>query len=1223
MCMRSFWQAALVCLLAGPAWAEPTARGAAPAGSVIARKSGEEVRFIDLAGWTAVELAQDLLAGDVLRTNATGHLAVLFADRTQMRLARNSTMVVKQVGAAGDSVFELQRGSLWGRAMRGGLGLRVETPAAAAAIRGTDFALTVEGDRTALTVLEGIVTLANAQGAVTVRQGEAAAARIGEAPARIVITDPDDREQMLTYLSLRSAFSALAPTPLPHARLRAERARLAGLPPGARSPADLAAAAEVALALDGAQAARTALAQARARFLPPGLAARLDLVEGLIAASERRYAEAQRLFRRAAPRLDADRRAVAENAGYFSRALADPAHAGPPPASSDRPMGALAQAYTQAVLLDIPAALAALARAEARFPDQAALPAARAQLAMLMDDRAQAQAAIARALAIDPGDPNALEARAVYLTQFEGRYEQALADLARATASAPGLSSLWNQTGLVQAARGANREAEAAFRRAIALQPLDPVAHANLAFLYLDQDRPAQAKPLIDRALALDPAFDVALFARGRWHLQGGDIAAARQDLLAGSTANPAYSQGLLLLAAAQIAAGERDGALQSLENAERLDPDDPVAAQAAASMAIDDYEADRAIAAAQSALRRARARGGDFAGAQANRTEGSLLNQAFRLQGLDAWGRSYGDAVFDPFDGASLVDQAVAGSAAPAASSLVPGEDAVEPSVDPGGFSALFQGLLLSPGILAGRSRGNDLLRRPFVETTLGAGTTATRDGARGTRSIEVQGFGNRPVPVSGYLLLEQDGLADSRRWREPGSAIPLSRFDLDDRLTSGLAYGTASITPDDHLVVYAQSLRERSRIGEGLILLDPPLPGLDAIGYQRGRDTRLDRAGLGFSHSLGWQNVVEAAVFGTRARQRTAETGVIASLAAGEVLGIRNLAADLAQDTRMAALGWRFGRGPWVLRTGAEAGRVEASRAQESLTVLGPVSDIAREGWRLDFGVARAWADLTWDIGPALAVQAGALATRFNGGLDLSRVDPRIGLSWRPADRHWLRAAWIAETAGTGDTTLAPIGVVALQANRLALDPGGRSESAILRWDAEWSDSLFTAVDVQRQRFTGISVPVPTGLDWIDVAEGRLDRIAATVNWKGPAGLGLFATLARSDSENRDPASPGFGGSLPFVPDRAAKLGVTWVHPANLRASLSANWIGPRVGDDRGQRVGGAWTVDLAAVWESPDQRFLAEIRAWNLLDEDFEVAPQVKGWGRTVEASLKIRF
>lgn len=1223
MRMRLPWHVAAVCLLAGPALAEPMLRGATPAGSVIARKSGEEVRFIDLAGWTAVELAQDLLAGDVLRTNATGNLAVMFADRTQMRLARNTTIIVKSVGAAADSVFELQRGTLWGRAARGGLGLTVETPAAAAAVRGTDFALTVDGDRTVLTVLEGIVALGNPQGTVTVRQGEAAAARIGEAPARIVITDPSDREQMLTYLSLRSAFSALTPSPFPHAVLRAERDRLADLPPGARSPADHVAAAEVAFALDGAAAARTALALARARVAQPGLVARLDLVEGLIAANDRRYGDAQRLLAAAVPGLDADRRAVADHAAYFARALADPTRVETPPAVSGTPSGALGRAYLQAVLLDIPAALDDLATAEARFPDQAILPAARARLAMLVDDRPQARAAIARALAIDPNDPTALEAQAVYLSDFEGRHAEALSALRRAVANAPGVASLWNQIGLVQATRGANREAEAALRRAIALQPMDPVAHANLAFLYLDQDRPAEAKPLIDRALALDPAFDVALFARGRWNLQRGDVAAAQDDLLAGSTANPAYSQGLLLLAAAHIAAGERDLAQQALDNADRLDPDDPVAAQAAASLAIDDYRADQAIAAAQSAMRRARARGGDFAGAEANRTEGSLLNQAFRLQGLEAWGRSYGESVFDPFDGASLIDQAVSGSVLPVASDLSHGGNVAEPLPDPSGFSGLFQGLLLSPGILAGRERGNDVVRRPFVEATLGFGTVVTDAEARSTRSLELQGFGNRPVPASGYLLVEQDGLADSRSWREPGSAIPLSRFDLDDRVRSGLAYATASVTPDDRVVFYAQTARDTSRIGNGLILVDQPLLPFDAILFDRSRNTRLDRAGLGWSHSFGWQNVVEAAVFGTRAEQRTGETGLLASLAAGGILGLRDITADTRQSTRMAALGWRLGRGPWVLRAGAEAGRVTASRSRKDITIVGPLSSVTRDGRSQSFDAARAWADVNVDLRPGLSAEMGAIALRLDGDLNVSRLDPRIGVSWRPADGHWLRAAWIAETAGTGDTTLAPIGILAMQPARMPLDPGGHAETAILRWDAEWTDRLFTTVDVQRQRFTGISVPIPTGLDWIDVAEGQLDRIAATLNYKLPQGIGLFATIARNESRNDDPASPTFGKALPFVPDSAARLGLTWVHPANIRATLSAIWIGPRIGDETGGRVDGVWTADLGAVWESSDQRFLAELNLWNLLDEPFEVAPGIRGAGRTIEASLRIRF
>ena len=51
--------------------------------------------------------------------------------------------------------------------------MNVKTPAAVAAIRGTDWSLSVDGSgKTALVVLEGVVELRNAQGSVTVRQGD-------------------------------------------------------------------------------------------------------------------------------------------------------------------------------------------------------------------------------------------------------------------------------------------------------------------------------------------------------------------------------------------------------------------------------------------------------------------------------------------------------------------------------------------------------------------------------------------------------------------------------------------------------------------------------------------------------------------------------------------------------------------------------------------------------------------------------------------------------------------------------------------------------------------------------------------------------------------------------------------------------------------------------------------------------------------------------------------
>ena len=470
-----------------------------------------------MGSFRTVDVRQDLRAGDVLRTNANGNLAILFSDRTQVRLGRNSTLVVKSIGAGGaDTQLALEGGQLWARAERGGGGVAVATPAATAAIRGTDWSMQVNGDQTSLVVLEGQVDFFNPQGTLTIGAGEGAAARIGQAPTRLVNVNPSDREQILYYYSLRTAFTFLPASHLSAGNLRRERARILAIPEGERTAADRVTFAEAALSFDGRGAALAAVAQARASRLTRAQAARLLLVEGIVAGASRRDREAADLFSQAAPGLDPQRRAVALYGGYFSRALLDPDRAEAPPAVPNGGLyGALAEAFAASFLQDVPAAIRILREAERRFPDDSTLPAIRAQFAILLADRAQAEEAADRALSLDPDDPTALEARAIFRADVRSDIEGALADVSRAAEIAPGSSSVWGSLASVQHARGATREAEAAYRRAIALDPEDPIDHANYAIFLLDGDRPAEAKAEIDKAIAADPTLDVVLTARG------------------------------------------------------------------------------------------------------------------------------------------------------------------------------------------------------------------------------------------------------------------------------------------------------------------------------------------------------------------------------------------------------------------------------------------------------------------------------------------------------------------------------------------------------------------------------------------------------------------------------------------------------------------------------------------------------------------------------------
>ena len=1275
--------AALACVQ--QAAAEPVPRAQPAAGSVIARKSGEEVRFIDVSSWQFVDLRQDLVAGDYLRTNANGSLAVLFADRTQMRLGRNTTLLVKEMGGGSDTRFSLEQGSIWARAERGGQGLTVDTPAAAAAIRGTDWTMTVDANgRTSLTVLEGTVELANEFGSVSVAEGEAAAASIGSAPTKVIIVDPDDREQMLFYLSLRNAFGWMPVSPLSSPDMRTERARIGAKPEQARSAEDWLTLAEVSLSYDGRSVALEAAEQARAFRLTSGQKARLDLIDALAAGTERRFAEAASLFQRAAPRLDARRRAIALYGGYFSRSLADPDRVEQPPVvQGGGPYAALVEAWTAGFLKDIPAAIEIIRRAEARYPHDPSLPAYRAQLAILVDDREQVEEAIARSLTLDANDPTALEARANYKAGVQGDIEGALWDAMRASDIAPGSTTIWNAIGNLQSTRGGEREAEAAYLRSIELDPNDPVSYANLAIHFLDQDRVKEAKVMIDKAMAVDPSFDLGLIARGRYYLQTGEMDKAMDDLLAGTTANPAYAQGLLMLAAGYYESGEHAPAEQALENADRLDPNDPVTSSFATAIAIDDYDSEAAIDRAQEALRRSRARGGDYAPLSANRDAGSLLNNAFRLQGLNAWGRFYGDAVFDPFSGSAFVDQTVSGSPDPFVNDLDYGTDVLEPAINNAGFSSFFQGLLLDPQMISGRSRSANLFRRPFLEGSIGGGFVANEgDDAGWTASAEVQGFTAAPFPISIYGSfsgLEAKDMREASNVHD-GLATDVS-FTLEDKDFSGTGYIAAKPTPYDRVVAYVDARSDVDDITDGALDLEPAIPflaipffdvpgvglalGLDSSTYDRDVQDQSLTSGLAWSHTFGYRNVITAAVFSSEFDQSSAERGLltfdgipffvdtlepIIDPTTGEpfhfgVGGDAAINAEFNQASTTAAVSHSLGLEDFTLRYGIEAGSLSQDKSESTVidfTFDGIPTGSSIESSEYDVALraARAYFDVLYEISPTLTAEAGLFGSYLTGDAESTTVDsdgteflrgeveefraePRFGVAWEPLPGQWLRGGYIRESGAFASGSLAPVGIVGLQSNQLPLDITGYSDTFAARWDAEWTDRFFTSLDFQHQEFDDVSILVPGGITTIDLQKGRIDRASATANMRLGGGFGAFATFAHADSENQDPDSFGYGEPVPFVPETAARVGLTWVNPANVSVTVAATYVGQRAGDETGTELDPYWTADAFLIWEPFDKRFELELAGYNLFNEEFEVSTNTPGWGRSFVGSLKVRF
>jgi tetratricopeptide (TPR) repeat protein len=87
-------------------------------------------------------------------------------------------------------------------------------------------------------------------------------------------------------------------------------------------------------------------------------------------------------------------------------------------------------------------------------------------------------------------------------------------------------------------------------------------------------------------------------------HIQRGDLPAAREDFLDAVAANPLMAQSTLGLAIQQYEAGDLAQAYQSIEAAERLDPNDPIAPLVRTVIALDRAEIDDAIINARKAFR-------------------------------------------------------------------------------------------------------------------------------------------------------------------------------------------------------------------------------------------------------------------------------------------------------------------------------------------------------------------------------------------------------------------------------------------------------------------------------------------------------------------------------------------------------------------------------------------------------------------------------------------
>ena len=160
-------------------------KGLTSVGEIIFVAGKALVRLVPEESYRSAVPKQELVSNDIIKTQTGGRLSILFKDETQLKMASNTTLMIKTAiprkeKAGTLKIFlKLESGEVWTRSKGTPDGLMIETPNATAAIRGTEWGFSVKDDETRLLVIEGNVQLSNLFGSITVGRNEQATVMSG------------------------------------------------------------------------------------------------------------------------------------------------------------------------------------------------------------------------------------------------------------------------------------------------------------------------------------------------------------------------------------------------------------------------------------------------------------------------------------------------------------------------------------------------------------------------------------------------------------------------------------------------------------------------------------------------------------------------------------------------------------------------------------------------------------------------------------------------------------------------------------------------------------------------------------------------------------------------------------------------------------------------------------------------------------------------------------
>ena len=1269
----------LLCLPCSLLAAPPASRpGSSKDAEIVSAKGDGWVRFIREEEWRQALIEQLLTAGDTLRTGSYGKMDVLFIDGTQIKVHTKTVLTIKEVQKPAEkrgTSLALKVGEIWSRAKSTPESLKIETPSATAAIRGTDWDIAVDESGTSyLTVLAGTVDLSNDYGNVRVEAGEQAMAEIGKPPVKMFLVRPKDRVQWIISYPLRiPRIMAFFPsrTGIVTGQVDPARTKVQA------DPADVKAKIALAGLLFDLREYGESL-----RYLDEILQAEPDngkalVIRGMILLDQGETDAASACFERALRNLAGSGRTeallgiagVAIQRNEIGRAegiIQDLRQ------TDDSALAGVALASFLAFQGKFTDGVDLCEKYAKTYPQDERFPVLEGEFLLVLDEPDRSKASLDKALVLNPDSSSAYTILGRY-HYLEGRGRESESAYRRAVTLHPGNADAQSELGRLLMERGSYEEAILSMDAAVAKDPRGSAYRSRRGMLMNWIRDIGRAERDFAAAVDLNPADYQSLDGLGYLALQEGRQDDAIAYFEKASTLEPGYAEPHIFQAIAYYQKEEVEKAFEQLKLAESLDPKDPLPHMIAYIIYQDTYRPFASIREAKKALELLP----NLKSVNPiEKTQEGISNLGASLLGLGMteWATSYAEESFDPFEASGY--------------HFVAKKHESNPMVFVSGST---QGFLMDPLSIGYHPRYQDIVAKPHhdlrINTTIGDdGGVFSRD-----HKITQQGYVRKPFDIK-YLLdfenKENNGFRANGDLRENFFTFAFgAKPDYQNGLTlfGGIRekkYGdpgkdTADYEPNDRNRSFGLDLNAgyNHRFGNknqflvnfrhsktkinfwnpdpyGTGLTDAQLSLVDFFGLARTRAY--------FANDV-YDVTNESIIMGPWSAPYFATDSygglsLLSSLGLGVTIVPGNLPFSMDPSTTIESEGSRSGYSYQVkhlfeagdshkLSWGIEYSPISfdvtstfrtpkpvgIARFREEYALWGLVgipTPYARIPYlhaeetslhlNQDSTFYTVYLNDRWNVTDDLLIDMGLYYERFSNELNtFTDLDPRVGVAWKFHGNHTLRVAYQKRTLEAFDMTLAPVTTAGLFFEWIQLFPGARLTDYQAAVESRWSDRIFTNLGYEIRDYT-----LPEFGVALYPRENRAHIITAAVNAILTDALGVYARYKYTDSENRE--EPFKGNKTPLVPMHTGAAGLVCVLPHHVKATLSANYAAKQYGDDANTyRLPEMLTTDFSATWEPMRKHVMIKLGIKNIFDDHYETEMHYPAARRSVFLTFEYRF